>query len=610
MRLSVVIPSYQRRELVLTAVTSLARQDFALPFEVIVVVDGSTDQTREALESLPTPFPLRVLYQRNRGAAAARSAGGAAARGEILLFMDDDMEADPGLLSAHDRAHRSGAGIVIGHIPLHRESLSGVLSTWVNRWVELRQERLRRPHAEVRVTDLVGGQISVLRAAFDEVGGFDARLTEGGTFGNEDIEFGYRLLQRGHRAVFAPEAVSWQRYSIRPQTFLRQSRESGGASVMFARKHPEMAGAVFQRSVNRTRFRVLDSLRIVAWPVRALALALVERGFEGNFTERLFFTAQALEFCRGLREAGGMPRERTLRVLAYHAIEQRDRDSRFARYEIQPEAFRRHVKTLLRCGGHFVSANEVAHFLRGTGGLPRRPMLITFDDCYTSVLEHALPILREYGVPAIAFAVTACTGGQNEWSSAPAADRLRLLDEDGLRRIAAGGVEIGSHSRTHPRLSQASTHRVQAEIFGSRDDLKHLGFDNVRFFAYPFGEVSDEARRAVAAAGYDAAFTVEPGVVRTGTDRFLLPRVEILRGDDGWRLVWKVVVAGARLRPRRWVRTAVWRSGREWRQPGAPSRADHRLTPPGSMTSTREVASAPPEGSRAAASHSASAPDR
>ena len=80
-RFSIIIPSYQRRDLVLDAVDALCRQNFSEPYEVIVDVDGSTDGTASALRKLDPPVPLVVLEQPNQGAAAARNLGAGVARG-------------------------------------------------------------------------------------------------------------------------------------------------------------------------------------------------------------------------------------------------------------------------------------------------------------------------------------------------------------------------------------------------------------------------------------------------------------------------------------------------------------------------------------------------
>ncbi len=94
--------------------------------------------------------------------------------------------------------------------------------------------------------DLLTGQLSVSRAAFDRVGGFDLRFTLGGTFGNEDVDFGYRLVQSGFRCAFNPAAISWQRYVISASELLRRTRDVGQADVAFARKHPERGAELFR----------------------------------------------------------------------------------------------------------------------------------------------------------------------------------------------------------------------------------------------------------------------------------------------------------------------------------------------------------------------------
>src|SRR4051794_33250117 len=92
---SVVIPTYQRKDVVCDAVRALGKLMYDTHFEVIVVVDGSTDGTAPALRQLGCRFPLRVIEQENGGAAHARNTGAAAATGDILLFLDDDMIAEP-----------------------------------------------------------------------------------------------------------------------------------------------------------------------------------------------------------------------------------------------------------------------------------------------------------------------------------------------------------------------------------------------------------------------------------------------------------------------------------------------------------------------------------
>ena len=256
-RFSVVIPTHQRRSLVIAAVLSLAQQDFAGCHEVIVVIDGSTDGSAEALRALRVPFRLTVVEQANTGAARARNVGAARALGEVLVFMDDDMEADTALLTEHDRLQREGWSVVSGHMALHPES-TGFLSTAVGSWSDDRLKRLSASESPLDFGEILTGQVSIERGLFNAIGGFDERFTDGGSYGNDDLDFRARLLEHGARATFAPRAVSRQRYVVTPRHHLRQWRDTGRADVAFARKHPKAGALLFgARGRGRRSYRLL-----------------------------------------------------------------------------------------------------------------------------------------------------------------------------------------------------------------------------------------------------------------------------------------------------------------------------------------------------------------
>jgi peptidoglycan/xylan/chitin deacetylase (PgdA/CDA1 family)/glycosyltransferase involved in cell wall biosynthesis len=553
LRFSVIVPTYQRRDLVLALVRSLGRQEFDGSFEAIVVVDGSVDATAEAVRKIGTNFPLTVLEQENRGAAAARNRGASIARGEILLFLDDDMEAHPQLLTEHDRSHKQGADVVVGHIPLHQEAASNILTAAVKGWADDRARRLTSPGASLTIHDILTGQLSLTNKLFHSAGGFDASFTQGGSFGDEDIDFGHRLSQAGYRVVFNPNAISWQNYVVGPRQYLRQWRQTGHADVAFARKHPDQASTIFALNesdtrINRWLWRPLVALPFLTGPLmiafRWLVLTLVERGAQSAAAARLFFELRSMEYWRGVSEAGGMPRPRPLRVLAYHAIKDLAEAPVVESYAVPPELFCRQLDLLRRAGFQFVSADEFLHFLHEGGGLPRRPLLLTFDDCYAELLDVVMPLLKERAIPAVAFAVSGLIGRTNQWDEAIGAPRLQLADASGLRELAGQGIEIGAHSRTHRPLTRISDDEISDEVMGSVADLEAAGLARPRMFAYPEGENNLKAQRAAAAAGLKAAFTVIAGLVRPGQDPYQVPRIEILRADAGLKFLWKVALAG------------------------------------------------------------------
>src|SRR5437764_665227 len=129
-RVSAVVPTYNRREILAKTLPTLFAQTFLMEeYEIVVVVDGSTDGTLEWLHSLRPPMPMCILSQANRGLAAAKNAGISAAQGEVVLFVDDDILCDSGLIQAHAKAHeRVGPAAYFGPVFLTPESRPGLAS--------------------------------------------------------------------------------------------------------------------------------------------------------------------------------------------------------------------------------------------------------------------------------------------------------------------------------------------------------------------------------------------------------------------------------------------------------------------------------------------------
>jgi glycosyltransferase involved in cell wall biosynthesis/peptidoglycan/xylan/chitin deacetylase (PgdA/CDA1 family) len=530
---TVVIPTFQRRDVVVESVRALAGQTGIGLFEAIVVVDGATDGTADALRELALPFPLRVLEQTNLGASAARNHGAQAARGELLLFLDDDMEADPSLIAQHLRSHAEGADVVLGHIPLHPDSPDSFLAQSVGEWAERRYEELSRDG--VVLDEIMTGQMSMARDLFLALGGFDLDFTRGGTFGCEDLELGRRISKGGYKIVFNPRAVSRQRYVVTPRRHLKNYRQAGAARVMMSRKNPDEVQSILFR-----RERLADRLlwRRLRVPLREIVLALLAAGLENERTIYWFRRVRDLEYFAGVREAGGAPARRPVRVLCYHSISDLGGAGPLEPYGVPPAEFRRQLKFLSR-RFRFIDAAELRAFLDGSG-VPRRALLITFDDCFRDLLDEALPVLREAHAGAIGFAVSGLTGGTNDWDREISDKRLRLLDFPGLCAIADGGVAVGTHTRTHRMLTCLAPAELAEEIQGSLTELERGGLRRPEFLAYPYGGNDAAVQRAAADAGLAGAFTTRPGFVRPGADRFAMPRIEILRSDRGLRFIWKV----------------------------------------------------------------------
>ncbi|HEX5431320.1 MAG TPA: glycosyltransferase family A protein [Bryobacteraceae bacterium] len=236
MDISVVVPTFNRRELVKRAVESLFAQTFpAGQFEVIVVVDGSEDGTADALREMKAPCRFTVVEQPNGGLAAARNAGARVAEGELLLFLDDDMLCVPKLVEAHVEAHHKAPRTVgFGCILLSPESPPSVAAECFNR--ELGAFYLRQKASDAdAVEDLehVFGNSSLRRKLLKEAGGFDASFKM-----REDLELWVRLAAMNVQPHYVERAVAYQYYAKTGADLIRDSEAFAVADVMFARKHP------------------------------------------------------------------------------------------------------------------------------------------------------------------------------------------------------------------------------------------------------------------------------------------------------------------------------------------------------------------------------------
>ena len=235
--LSLIIPTHNRRAALAHTLAALTRQ--TLPpacFEVIIVVDGCTDDTAALLQSYAAPFSLRQTAQPGQGPAAARNAGAALAQGQRLLFLDDDIEADPDLLAAHLQAHEHNpAAVVIGYLPPVLAHQTGFFKTVLKYWWELMFDRLREPGHRFAYNDLLTGNFSLPAGLFAQLGGFNEAL-----HCHEDYEFGLRLHRAGAPFVFCPQAKGDHHEITTLNRALHRKRQEGQADVQLGRLHPQL----------------------------------------------------------------------------------------------------------------------------------------------------------------------------------------------------------------------------------------------------------------------------------------------------------------------------------------------------------------------------------
>jgi len=207
-------------------------------YEIIVIDDGSVDTTRQVVDAYTAKLPLRYAYQRNAGLASAKNHGLFLARGQVLLFLDDDDIADPNLFTAHMDSHRRYAGdhyAVLGRTLLDSEIEKKPLMHFVTKigcflfsYPGLRNGDL------LDYTYFWGGRSSCKRRFLINHGVFNPVFR----FGCEDIELGYRLSQHGLKVVYNDQAISVMIRNLDFDDFCNRLARQGRSNYVFSRLHP------------------------------------------------------------------------------------------------------------------------------------------------------------------------------------------------------------------------------------------------------------------------------------------------------------------------------------------------------------------------------------
>lgn len=214
-------------------------------------------------------------------------------------------------------------------------------------------------------------------------------------------------------------------------------------------------------------------------------------------------------------------------VLTYHSL-----DSSGSVISIRPEAFRAHMECLVKRRIPVVPLHQI----RETPGA----VAITFDDGFENFHEHAFPILATHRLPATVFVVTGACGKLNEWGQPSAAiPRLRLMDWSQLEAIVRGGIALGAHTVTHPRLDVLSVSGIHCELDRCRHEIEQRTGSPVRTLAYPYGK-SDERVRECARQRFQCSYGTRFAPISPSCDMADLPRLDMFyfRSQHWFESLW------------------------------------------------------------------------
>ncbi len=234
---SVVIPTHNRLPYLRQCLDALSRQRFDLArMEVVVVADGCTDGTEEALAGASYPYPLHIIAQPASGPSAARNRGAAAASAPLLIFLDDDVVPAPGLVQAHLAAHGEPEKCaVVGPYPLVEPQEGDFLREHLYHYWQRKIEGMAARGRSADFRDAVSGNLSIDRDLLAGVGAFSTDFRR-----LEDYELGVRLVDAGVPIIFARDARGLHLETTDLNRSLSTTRRAGRAEVQIAERHPHV----------------------------------------------------------------------------------------------------------------------------------------------------------------------------------------------------------------------------------------------------------------------------------------------------------------------------------------------------------------------------------
>ena len=211
-------------------------------------------------------------------------------------------------------------------------------------------------------------------------------------------------------------------------------------------------------------------------------------------------------------------------ILLYHHIETLSEDAGSDWYNttVTPEAFEEQMAYLAYHGYHTVKIMDLVAALEGRKALPKNPVVITFDDGWIDCYARAFFVLQKYGMIATFFIPADWIGNLDD----------STMSWEEIEEMSKAGMEIGSHTMTHPYLTQLEPDMLTWELEDSKALLEKHVAGPVEVLAYPFGLYDDNVMAQTQVAGYRAALTIEEGLFDISDNLFEMPRLTVPYGGN------------------------------------------------------------------------------
>lgn len=243
------------------------------------------------------------------------------------------------------------------------------------------------------------------------------------------------------------------------------------------------------------------------------------------------------------------------KVLMYHRIVDDRRLSGRQETCLHVDDFERQLILLNQFGYTPVTFRDYKLFLDGELRLPRKPVILTFDDGYEDVYRLAYPLLKEQGMKAVVFVLGDRSIRYNSWdadsSGIPSA---MLMSDEQIIELHSNGFEIGAHTLSHCNLRAMQFGERYNEIYKSKLILEALLDSKVISFSYPYGLVNGEIKKLVKEAGYQFGCSVYSGPAEFAKDPLEIRRIAIHNSTSMWGFLMRLIA------PYEYVEWMWWRA--------------------------------------------------
>ncbi len=535
MKLSIIIPTHNRKKSLQKALNSLKAQMRNYDSEIIVVVDGCTDET-DVMVKNNFPEVYKVVFLKNVGAAIGLNAGAKNANGEILLFLDDDMEYQPLMIQSHLDMHQEGTyDVLIGHFPLGKMPTDSYFRDVIYDWTEGWQKSFSE---DVSFYDsLCSGHFSIKKDLFEKVGGFDEDFSR---WGRKDSELGYRLILAGARFGFCLNAQAIQNYDKLPSQFLIDYKFLGRADVEMFQKHPELKStlllsAYYQapwmiqlfREYSKSNSFILKTLFSFIPKIFDFLHAIKVKS---KVVEGLIWSAADYYYWEGVKKTLGNRSifiqlvGNSISILMYHRISEKEEDP----FCISKDTFRMQMQFLKDEQYNVLELSDVVTAFEKKTILPPKSVVITFDDACVDFLE-AHKILSEFKYPVTLF-VPGYFSKNNQPLIYGDNTSVQVLNPKQLQKLHSLGVNIEAHGYKHTLLGKISLEEAEEDIIRVKDWLIKIGISS-HYFCYPSGSFNFETQNLLKKHGFKAGLSCISTLASFDSDMFALPRITIEEGD-------------------------------------------------------------------------------